>query len=53
MEVAALPAELTLTGGGFPDGVEVGPTGVLVGLGVVVGVVISVVPERSVLGGGV
>lgn len=53
MEVAALPAELTLTGGGlFPVGVVVGPTGVLVGLGVVV-TVMAVVPERSVVGGGV
>jgi hypothetical protein len=54
MEVALLPAELTVTGGGvFPDGVAVGPTGVLVGLGVVVVPVMAVVPERPVLGGAV
>jgi len=52
MEVAALPAELTLTGG-TPVGVTVGPTGVLVGLGADVVLVMAVVPERSVLGGGV
>jgi len=46
-----LSAALTLRGGGLlPVGVEVGPTGVLVGLGVVV---MGVSPWRSVVGGGV
>jgi len=68
MEVAALPAALTVTGGGvLPDGLTVGPTGVLVGLGDdvtplgddvtplgvdVVVAVMAVVPESAVLGGG-
>lgn len=51
-EVAACPATLTLTGG-VPVGVEVGPTGVLVGLGASVVPVMTVVPASSVLGGGV
>lgn len=48
MEDASCPAELTETGGTVP--VVVGPTGVLVGVGVTV---MGVVPDSIVVGGGV
>jgi hypothetical protein len=47
-EDASCPAELTVTGGTVP--VVVGPTGVLVGVGVTE---IGVVPDSIVVGGGV